>query len=267
MRNAQKFCGGRPFSRAALAVYNLAMDIFIFDDHDMMRKGLKAYFSDSSIYNIAGEAGDLEGAKKAVAAYKPKEQAERRGNDKAAALARNPLEEPINVLQATTRAAAAVAIVDVGFSSESGGVETVQGFELVKFIRQSGKNINCVMFSSYTGQAYIRNALSAEVGALAYVSKASESSVLVEAVNAAAQGKNFIDPYLSSALVTTTNVYDLLSKREREVLKYVQQGLPNSQIAANMNITERTVENHLSAIYSKAGTDNKTELVQMFGKL
>ena len=212
------------------------MDIFIFDDHDMMRKGLKAYFSDSSIYNIAGEAGDFDGAKKIVQSYRSK-------------------------------AAAAVALVDVGFTADADGSEKALGFELAKFIKQSCKNINCVMFSSYTGQAYIRNALSAEVGALAYVSKASESSVLVEAVNAAAQGKNFIDPYLSSALVTTTNVYDLLSKREREVLKCVQQGLSNRKIAANMNITERTVENHLSAIYSKAGTDNKTELVQMFGKL
>lgn len=215
------------------------MEIFIFDDHDMLRKGLKACFSDTAIYKIVGEAESIDKAKKVISAYQP----------------------------AVDAIDSAVAIVDVGFRTNVKDSETVQGFELVKFINQSGKNIKCVMFSSYTGQAYIRNALSAEVGASAYVSKSSDSNVLIQAVNAASKGLNFIDPYLSTLLVTTNNVYDLLSKREREVLKYIQLGFSNSQIAANMNITERTVENHLSTIYSKTGTENKTELVEMFGKL
>ena len=47
----------------------------------------------------------------------------------------------------------------------------------------------------------------------------------------------------------------------------VQKDYTNPQIAAELNITERTVENHLSTIYSKTNTKNKTELVEMFGKL
>ena len=111
------------------------MDIFIFDDHDMMRKGLRAYFSDSSKYNVVGEAGNIIKAKSLVSDYKDKS------------------------------GAAAVAIVDVGFSSGADSIEKMLGFELVKFITQSGKNIKCVMYSSYTGQAFIRNAMSKEVGA------------------------------------------------------------------------------------------------------
>ena len=215
----------------------------------MLRKGLAACFSDSTLYRIAGEADNIENAKKVISSYKPLQET-----------GENPAESGES-------ANPAVAIVDVGFSSNAKTSETIQGFELVKFINQSGKNIKSVMFSSYTGQAYIRNALSAEVGAIGYVSKASESKVLIEAVNAAAKGCSFIDPYLSSVLVTTNNVYDLLSKREREVLKFVQQDLPNTQIAGQLNITERTVENHLSAIYAKTNTINKTELINMFGQL
>ena len=215
------------------------MDIFIFDDHDMLRKGLKACFSDASVYTVVGEAENINKAKRIISDYKPDTSAE----------------------------VFAVAIVDVGFRTNVSESETVQGFELAKFINKTGKKIKCVMYSSYTGQAYIRNALSAEVGAAAYVSKQSDSNVLIQAVNAVAQGLNFIDPYLSTLLVTTNNVYDLLSKREREVLKLVQFNISNSQIAAQLNITERTVENHLSTIYSKTGTENKTELIEMFGKL
>ena len=213
------------------------MDIFVFDDHEMMRNGIKAFFSDNSQYKIAGDAGSIEKAEKIISDYKSQ------------------IDAP------------AIAIVDVGFTTSAQAQEKVKGFELAKFIKQSGKNIKCIMYSSYNGHAYIRNAMSAEVGAWAYVSKQSESKILIDAVNAVYKGEKFIDPFLSSLLVTTEDVIDLLSKREREVLTYIQQGLSNSQIAANMNITERTVENHLSTIYSKTNASNKTELIEMFGKL
>lgn len=47
------------------------MDIFVFDDHEMLRKGLKACFSDSPRYNFAGEAGNLDDAKAVVESYTP----------------------------------------------------------------------------------------------------------------------------------------------------------------------------------------------------
>ncbi len=237
VRNAQIFSANLPFTKVNSHCKIPIMDIMIFDDHSMMRAGLRACFSDTSLYNIAGEAENLEKAKKVVSAYIP----------------------------ATDTPC--IAIVDVGFTTNVDNIEKAQGFELVKFINQADKNIKCIMYSSYMGQAYIRTAMSIEIGAWAYVSKISESKVLMEAVNAVAGGQHYVDPYLSSILVTTNNVFDLLSKREREVLRLVQKDYTNPQIAAELNITERTVENHLSTIYSKTNTKNKTELVEMFGKL
>ena len=92
----------------------------------MLRKGLIACFSDSSVYRIAGEADNIENAKKVVASYKPE----------------------------TDASIPAVAIVDVGFSSNVNTPETVQGFELVKYINQTGKNIKCVMFSSLSRKVF-----------------------------------------------------------------------------------------------------------------
>ena len=42
------------------------MDIFVFDDHEMMRNGIKAFFSDNSQYKIAGDAGTIEKAEKII---------------------------------------------------------------------------------------------------------------------------------------------------------------------------------------------------------
>ena len=211
------------------------MDIFIFDDHDMMRKGIGVCFSDSSMYNVVGEAGNIVKAKSIILDYEQKSEVP------------------------------AVAIIDVGFSSGVDCFEKTLGFELVEFIKGQAKNINCVMYSSYSGQAFIRNAISK--GALGYVSKTSDSRVLVEAVNTVVSGKTFIDPYLCSILVTTDNVYEILSKREKELLSFIQKNYSNEQISAELNITVRTIENHLSSIYSKTGAKNRNELLEMFGRL
>ena len=78
------------------------MDIFIFDDHDMLRKGLKTCFSDSALYTAVGEAENLVNAKKVISAYKP-----------------NPASQSF-----------AVAIVDVGFRANAKDCETVQALSL-----------------------------------------------------------------------------------------------------------------------------------------
>lgn len=52
---------------------------------------------------------------------------------------------------------------------------------------------------------------------------------------------------------------NLLTKREKEVLAYVADGLSNKEIAMNLNITERTVKNHLFSIYRKIDVSDRTQ--------
>lgn len=52
---------------------------------------------------------------------------------------------------------------------------------------------------------------------------------------------------------------DLLTKREKEVLAYVADGLSNKEIATSLNITERTVKNHLFSIYRKMDVSDRTQ--------
>lgn len=52
---------------------------------------------------------------------------------------------------------------------------------------------------------------------------------------------------------------DLLTKREKEVLAYIADGLSNKEIATSLNITERTVKNHLFSIYRKIDVSDRTQ--------
>jgi DNA-binding CsgD family transcriptional regulator len=56
--------------------------------------------------------------------------------------------------------------------------------------------------------------------------------------------------------------YTNLSDRELEILQLVASGLTNQQISENLEISKRTVDNHISNILTKTGTDNRVELVR-----
>jgi len=59
-----------------------------------------------------------------------------------------------------------------------------------------------------------------------------------------------------------TNNYSTLSDRELEILELVAKGLTNQQISEKLEISKRTVDNHISNILTKTSTDNRVELVR-----
>ena len=59
-----------------------------------------------------------------------------------------------------------------------------------------------------------------------------------------------------------TNNHSTLSDRELEILELVAKGLTNQQISENLEISKRTVDNHISNILTKTNTDNRVELVR-----
>lgn len=59
---------------------------------------------------------------------------------------------------------------------------------------------------------------------------------------------------------------DSLTKREREIANLIAQGQSNLEIAANLNITERTVKAHLSSIYEKTGTGSRLNLALLINR-
>ena len=73
---------------------------------------------------------------------------------------------------------------------------------------------------------------------------------------------------LSSFNATTNNnVYELISKREQEVLELLSKGFLYKEIADKLNITLSTVKRHLNHVYTKLQVQNKTEAInKMYGR-
>ena len=99
-------------------------------------------------------------------------------------------------------------------------------------------------------------------GAIGYLLKDVEPSYLLDAVRSAVRGESPLDARAARALVSALHeaeVEPVLSDRERQVVALVASGLANKQIARRLSISEKTVKNHLTRVFSLLGVSGRTE--------
>ena len=86
--------------------------------------------------------------------------------------------------------------------------------------------------------------------------------MLLDAINTVAEGKSFVQPDLVSAFMEVTSLFSVLTKREMQVVKLIQDGLANEEIAAKLEIKLSTLENYISVIYDKIGCRDRNSLLE-----
>ncbi len=102
-------------------------------------------------------------------------------------------------------------------------------------------------------------------GAAGYVLKGDSPEMLLRAIQIVAEGGEWVSPSVANLLVEQVREdaapADLLSERERDVLRAMCRGLTNARIAEELFITEQTVKNHVSSIFNKLGVSTRVEAV------
>jgi len=117
------------------------------------------------------------------------------------------------------------------------------------------------VYTVYNDYAHVRASLS--LGVRSYVCKRRSEQELEEALLVALSGGLYIDDSAQKRLQNVTDLFSLLTKREAEILTLVKSGLPNKEIAANLGLSRRTVENILSCVYDKTGIRSRRELERL----
>jgi len=141
------------------------------------------------------------------------------------------------------------------------GVEGVA--ELVQRIRRVNPQALIMMFGLHLDLALARAALKA--GARGYIHAGMAPGQIVRALEVALTGEIVAPRELLEYLISNEEIDELemLSARQREILKLVDEGLTNAQIAKRLFLTESTVKQHLRAAYKVLGVSNRTEAARI----
>jgi DNA-binding NarL/FixJ family response regulator len=155
----------------------------------------------------------------------------------------------------------AVAVLDVQMPGMS-------GIEATRQIKAAYPDIRVLILTAYDEDPYVFALLRA--GADGYILKNSDPDDLVRAVKAVAAGGKVLAPDVAAKVVAqmvsgkpaaAAEQVEPLTERELEVLRLAAGGLTNKAIAAELGLSDRTVQGHLASIYGKLGVASRTEAV------
>lgn len=200
----------------------MAINIMITDDHSMIREGLK---------NLLELDGDIKVIAEAVDG-----------------------QDCLNKLETVNPD---VLLLDIN-------MPVMNGLDVLKNLKLRKNKVKVLVITAHNEVEYLMKAV--DIGINGYVLKDSESAVLKKAIISIADGENFIQPSLIPALnakmieKNEDNVkLENLTSREIEVLKLLAVGMYNKEVAEILDISERTVKNHVSNIFKKLNVTDRTQ--------
>jgi DNA-binding NarL/FixJ family response regulator len=199
--------------------------ILLADDHRILRESVRRSF-ESAGEDIVGEAGDGE---------------------EACELARE-LQPDVIVMDLT--------------------MPVLDGIGATKRIREELPATKVVVLTMHDDVEATRRAL--EAGAVGFLTKGSSFALVLDTVRKAAAGETGLTPELADSMLQVATRAQaaappghepLLSDRQVEILQAIANGFTTKQVARQLGITQKTVHNHLNAIYRKLDTQSLTHAV------
>lgn len=165
--------------------------------------------------------------------------------------------DPEVALATYREAKADVLILDIRFGEAQSGLDTA----LHAIERDSSTRV--VLLTQFDQSSVI--ARSYKGGVLAYVTKNVDIPDLVAAIKAAAEGRQYFIPAIAQRLAREavdphTVPINMLSDRERDVLRLISQGLTNQQIADELKVSAKTVSNDSAEVKRKLGISRTAQL-------
>ena len=199
--------------------------ILLVDDHALVREGTRRLLETESDIEVVAEASSGE---------------------EAIELARQLLPD--------------IAVMDISMPG-------IGGIEATRAIKKDCPETAVLVLSAYDDEPYLMALLDA--GAAGFLLKNVHGQELLQAIRAVARGESVLQPSIAEKMMrrlssrpdTAQHPPHLLSEREFDVLRMAARGLPNKEIAARMNLSNRTVHSHLANIFMKMQVGSRTEAV------
>jgi DNA-binding NarL/FixJ family response regulator len=147
-----------------------------------------------------------------------------------------------------------VAVVDVHMPG-------MTGIELARRVSTDMPATSVILYTGFGERALVVEAIDA--GAKGFVLKESPLPDLVRAIRLVADGRTYVDPVLANVLAgpDATARIPGLTKREREVLRLLADGMRNEDAARELSISPLTVRTHIEKAMAKLEADTRTQAV------
>ena len=204
--------------------------LLVADDHALFREGLAALLSTTKEVELVGEAASGEEALAQAKALSPD-----------------------------------VILMDINMPG-------MDGVQATRTILLDQPEIAIVMVTMLEDDASVFSAMRA--GARGYVLKGAHHEELLQAIRAAAGGQVLFGPNIAARMMgffqklaankssdSPHEAFPELTSREREVLELIAQGIANSQIAERLVISDKTVRNHITSIFSKLQVADRSQAI------
>ncbi len=199
------------------------LKIMLVDDHEVVRAGYRRLLENAGDMRVVAEAGDGEEAHDLYIQHRPD-----------------------------------VVIMDLSMPG-MGGLEAIR-----RLINHDPK-ARILVFSVHENEVFLRHAL--EAGALGYITKRSAAQVMVSAVRQVALDKPYVGqdmmPYLVKRGESGGESIRQLSQREFEIFLMLAEGRSVNEIAEAINLSPKTVSNHMTNIKNKLNVASVVELTRL----
>lgn len=205
--------------------------VYIVDDHNMVRNGLKSWLETHTKYRVPKDFASSSECLECLDCLSKL--------DKGC---------PSDIFPE-------IIIIDVQLVNET-------GFSLVKKITKNFPEVKCVMYSMFDTTGFVLQAK--DCGAKGYISKVAKEEELAHCLDVVQNGETYIEENLSKAQDKISSIVSILTKQERNIFEAILQGKTNTDICEENFLSARTVENYTSRLYSKIGVKNREELISKY---
>ncbi len=202
--------------------------VLIAEDQTLMRQGLKTILDLEEGFEVVGEASDGQEAVDRAMALRPD-----------------------------------VVLMDVQ-------MPRMTGVEATTLLAAALPLARVIILTTFDYDEYVFDGIKA--GARGYLLKDTPATELLAAIRRVHAGESIIQPSVATRMIAEFTrrrevpqgpEYELLSERERDVLRLIADGLSNKEIASRLILAEGTVKNHVSAILEKLHAANRTQAARV----
>ena len=200
---------------------NPKLKVLIVDDHDIVRKGLAMLISRQEGLSVVAEAGTVAEA-----------------------------------VEKAQKSVPDVVVMDIRLPDGT-------GIEASRDIRDENADIKVLMLTSHSGEEAVMGSIMA--GASGYLLKEVPSQEIVDAIRRVGAGQSLLDPTVTAGVLERVrrgkeeDVLAQLTGQEQKILELIAEGQTNRAIAGQVNLSDKTVKDHVSTILGKLEVSRRSQ--------